>query len=436
MSHGAETERLFARAQEVMPGRQSNFRDVPGAAPFFVRSAHDLTYTDVDGRQFVDFTISMGAAIWGYGDHEYKAAIHDQIDTLLAMSSGAAQSSLEVELAEAIVERVPGAEWVRFGISGTEAVQLAIRLGRAFTNRPLFVRFAGHYHGWMDNVAGGGLPDNTELPHPTHFDGDPGATSGRSPFAFEESLILPWNDADALEDLLERHGDRIGVVAMEAIMCNNACCPPRPGYLERVRELCDHFGCVLLFDEVITGFRVAPGGAQELCGVTPDLATYGKALAGGLPLAAIAGKRQILNQLRENTVLGGGTFNAFQLGMAAGVATMKKFAANEWAAYRRIDELQERLNAGLRECADKHGHPLLLQGPRGVTYVQFVDNDVAWTPSDLAGADHEKSARFKKRLMDNGVLMAGGNRWFLSPNHSEDDVDTALDAVDIAMTGL
>ena len=140
------------------------------------------------------------------------------------MSSGAAQSALEVELAEAIVDRVPGAEWVRFGISGTEAVQLAIRLGRAYTDRPLFVRFAGHYHGWMDNVAGGGIPDATDPPYPVHFDNDPGATSGRSPFAFQESLILPWNDADALEDLLKKHGDQIGVVVMEAIMCNNACC--------------------------------------------------------------------------------------------------------------------------------------------------------------------------------------------------------------------
>ena len=292
MSPPDKTEALHQRARRVMPGRQSNFRDVPGAAPFFLESALDLTYTDVDGRKFIDFTISMGAAIWGYSDADYKSAVAKQLDTLLAMSSGAAQSALEVELAEAIVARVPGAEWVRFGISGSEAVQLAIRLGRAHTGRPLFVRFAGHYHGWMDNVAGGGLPSDADLPHPVHFDGDPGATNGRSPHAFEESLILPWNDADALESLLKRHGDRIAVVAMEAIMCNNACCPPRPGYLERVRELCDQYGCVLFFDEVITGFRVAPGGAQDLLGVSPDIATYGKALAGGLPLSAIAGKKE------------------------------------------------------------------------------------------------------------------------------------------------
>ena len=436
MAGNETTNELYQRARRVMPGRQSNFRDVPGTAPFFLSSADQLTYIDADGKEFTDFTISMGAAIWGYGDQEYKDAVIAQIDTLLAMSSGAAQSELEVELAEAIVDRVPGAEWVRFGISGTEAVQLAIRLCRAHTKRPLFVRFAGHYHGWMDNVAGGSLPDGSDPPFPVHSDDDPGATDGRCAHAFEESLILPWNDADALEDLLRRHSSKVAVIVMEAIMCNNGCCPPRPGYLKRVRELCDQYGCLLMFDEVITGFRVAPGGAQDLLGITPDIATFGKALAGGLPLSAVVGRKEILQQLRDNTVLGGGTFNAFQLGMAAGVATMRKFAANNWAAYDNIDELQSRLNDGLRTCAQKHQLPLLIQGPRGVTYIQFIDRDVAWAPSDLAGADGEKSVRFKGLLMDNGILMAGGNRWFLSPNHSETDIDRAITAADAAMAQL
>lgn len=169
--------------------------------------------------------------------------------------------------------------------------------------------------------------------------------SGRSAHAFEESLILPWNDAAALEDLLKRHSDKIAVVVMEAIMCNNGCCPPRPNYLQRVRELCDQHDCLLMFDEVITGFRVAPGGAQDLLGVTPGIATFGKALAGGLPLSAIAGSRDILQQLRDNTVIGGGTFNAFQLGLAAGIATMRKFAADNWTAYSRLAERQQQLNS-------------------------------------------------------------------------------------------
>lgn len=436
MAKSMMTDALNTRARKVMAGRQSNFRDVPSANPLFLDSASGLICTDVDGRKLIDFTIAMGAAIWGYSDEEYKNAIRGQLDKLLAMSSGAAQSELEVLLAEAIVDRVPGAEWVRFGISGSEAVQLALRLGRAHTGRPLFVRFAGHYHGWMDNVAGGVLPHDSAIPHPVHADSDPGATQGRSPFAFEESFILPWNDSDALEALLGKHGEQIGVVIMEAIMCNNGCCPPRPGYLKTVRELCDRFGCVLIFDEVITGFRVAPGGAQELTAVTPDLATFGKALAGGLPLAAIAGKASILSQLRDNTVLGGGTFNAFQLGMAAGVITLTKLARDDWAAYRRLDELQKRLNVGLAEIAKRHAEPLLIQGPLGVTFLQFVDREVAWTPDDLAAANNDKAQRLKQRLMETGVLMAGGNRCFLSPNHSPANIDMALEAVDIAMRDL
>jgi len=436
MTDRGNAKSLSDRARLVMPGRQSNFRDVPGSVPLFLSHAEDLTYTDVDGRNLIDFTLAMGAAIWGYGDEEYKDAVRSQLDILLAMSSGAAQSELEVLLAEAIIQRVPGAEWIRFGISGSEAVQLALRLGRAHTGRPLFVRFSGHYHGWMDNVAGGILSENADIPYPTHSSDDPGATNGRSPFAFEESLMLPWNDADALESALERFGEQIGVVIMEAIMCNNGCCPPKPGYLEKVRELCDKFGCVLIFDEVITGFRVAPGGAQDLLGVTPDLATFGKALAGGLPLAAIAGKQSILNQLRDNSVLGGGTFNAFQLGMAAGVVTMEKMARDDWAVYKTLDELQNRLNQGLLDIASRHGEHLLVQGPPGVSFVQFVDRDVAWSPTDLRETDHEKGLQFKQALMDTGVMIAGGNRWFISPNHTFDDIDRALEGAGTAMGAL
>ena len=427
------TQKLFERSRSVMPGRQSNFRELPGTKPLFLESAKDFVYTNVDGDSYIDFTLAMGAAIWGYGDDEYKDAIRAQMDRILAMSSGAAQSELEVLLAEAITQRVPGAEWVRFGISGSEAVQLALRLGRAHSGRPMFLRFAGHYHGWMDNVAGGVLPEDTENPHAIHSDSDPGATSGRSPYAFKESFILPWNDAEALEDLLQRHSDKIGIVIMEALMCNNGACPPKPGYLERVRELCDQFGCVLIFDEVITGFRVAPGGAQDLLGVNPDLATYGKALAGGLPLAAIAGKASILSQLRDNSVLGGGTFNAFQLGLAAGVITLDKMARDDWSAYTRLKTRQNQLNSGLREIAQRRGQPILVQGPPGVTYFNFIDKQIAWTPADLASADHQKALEFKANLMNNGIMIAGGNRWFLSPNHKPEDIDAALDAADTAM---
>ena len=436
MKYGPRAQELQERAQRVMPGRQSNFRAL-SSDPFFLSSANGIRYQDVDGKEYIDFTLSMGSAIWGYSEQFYADGVKQQIDTLLAMSSGLAQSTLEVELAEAIVDRVPCAEWVRFGISGSEAVQLAIRLGRAYTSRPYFVRFAGHYHGWLDNVAGGSPdPNPNDKPFAIDRPGDAFATAGRSPHAFSESLMIPWNDLDALENLLKNHGDEIGAIIMEAIMCNFGCCPPRPGYLEGVRALADQYGCVLIFDEVITGFRTDAGGAQETVGVTPDLATFGKALAGGLPLSAVAGKKAILNLLRTNEVIGGGTFNAFPLGVAAAVTSMKLFDRDNRAAYTRMATLQDRLRQGMQQSAEKHGHDLLVQGPRGVTYMAFCDADTAWSPADLSDVDHAKAAKFMGFIKQEGVLMAGGNRWFVSPNHSEQDIDEALSVIDHAFSQL
>jgi len=248
--------------------------------------------------------------------------------------------------------------------------------------------------------------------------------------------MITWNDIEALEATLQRHGNQIAAVLMEAVMCNNGCCPARKGFLERARALCDQYGCLLIFDEVITGFRVSPWGAQQALGVTPDLATYGKALAGGLPLSAVAGRREVLMLLRENQVLGGGTFNSFQLGMAAGVINMEKLARNDFAAYDRIQAAQTQLTTGLAACAERMGHKLLIQGPLGVVFTQFADCDVAWTPADLASADAAKGNRFRDNLRDEGILVAGGNRWFISTNHTADDVATALAAVERVMARL
>jgi len=248
---------LAERADRVFPGRQSNFRKAsPGPALFLARG-RGLRVWDVDGRDYLDLVLGMGPAIWGHGHPEYEAAIREQLSRLSSVSSSTVYTETELELAERIVHHVPCAEWVRFGISGTEADQLVIRLARAYTNRPYFLRFTGHYHGWIDNVFGGERNPDPEAP-PFAIDrrDAPGRTEGRSPHADSDSFLAPWNDTEALEQILIRHGADIGLVLMEPVMCNTGCCPPRPGYLERVRELCDQYQVLLCFDEVITGFRV------------------------------------------------------------------------------------------------------------------------------------------------------------------------------------
>lgn len=404
----ASVAEWLERAARVMPGTQSNLRAGPNAPPPLVLGAgYGARVVDVDGRDYIDFTLGMGPAIFGYSNTAYLDAIQQQLHQLFSVTSARAHTTTEIELAETISAVLPCAENVRFAISGTEADQLVIRIARAYSGRRRFVRFVGHYHGWMDNVA-----VNT--------------SEGQWQPAADESYCLPWNDAEALETLLREHSNDIALVMMEAVMCNYACCPPHPGYLQAVRHLCDRYGVLLCFDEVITGFRVGLSGAQGAFGVTPDLAVLGKALAGGLPLAAVAGRREVLRVLREQRVTGAGTFNAFPLAMAAGLATLRLLQSQQLGHYERIDAIQARLMRELAALLRRHDVPCLLQGPRGIFSLRIIDRDVAYTPSELATEDLGTAAKLAVLLQQEGVLMAGGARFNLCSAMTDADVDETL----------
>lgn len=424
---GNATSHWIGRAERVMASRQSNVRALPEPS-IFVESGAGQRVLDVDGREYLDFAIAMGPGIWGHGHREYLASIHRQIDRLLYVQSGACQSTLEVELAERICEHVPGAERVRFHLSGSEAVQMAIRLARAWTGRPLFLRFGGHYHGWLDNVLGGLVDPHPEgPPHAITRDSDPFFTLGRAESALHESLMIPWNDAAALERTLAAHGDRIAVVLMEVFNSNGGGCRPKPGYLTAVRELCTRHGVLLCFDEIITGFRVAIGGAQSLVGVTPDLTIFGKAIAGGMPLAAIAGRADIFALFTQNRVVGAGTFNAFPVSMAAGLTTMRMLERDGGALYAQRQVVQERLESGLRAAARDAGHDFMIQGMPGSFSSHFSDRTEFSTSDEIAAAaDMAKAIRFRAALREQGVIQGLGNRWFVSFALTEADVDETI----------
>ena len=424
---GPKTRSWIDRAEKVMPGRQSNGKAVEEDSVFIARGEGQRVW-DVDGREYIDFAIGMGPGIWGHSNKEYLDAIKAQLDTFLYIQASAVQSTMEVELAEFITEHVPCAEQIRFAISGTEANQMVLRLARAYTGRSKFIRFAGHYHGWIDNCMGGLVnPDTSQAPYAVASESDGSNTLGRSPFAFQESYLLPWNDLGVLEQTLQRYGEDIALVTMEAIAGNAGLCPPRPGYLQGVRELCTKYGVLLCFDEVITGFRTGLGCAQELVGVTPDLCVLGKAIAGGVPLAAIAGRRQILELIRQNKVIAPGTFNGFPIAMAAGVATMRMLARDNGAVYRQLDRIQRSLVEGMQSLALAHGHKLLVQGIRGMFAAHFSDEEVIWDPQDLAGkTDAAKAAKFRRLMREEGLLQAQGSRYCVSFAMTEADVDEAL----------
>jgi glutamate-1-semialdehyde 2,1-aminomutase len=424
---GSRTAALIDRAARVMTSRQSNVRALPEPSIFVERGQGQRVW-DVDGREYLDYAIAMGPGIWGHGHREYLDAIHAQLERLVYVQSGACQSELEVELAERIVEHVPSAERVRFHLSGSEAVQMALRLARAFTGRPLFVRFGGHYHGWLDNVLGG-VPnrDPAATPYPLYPESDNFYTDGRSAGSVTESLMIPWNDVPALERTLASHGRQVAVVIMEVFNSNGGGCRPMPGYLEAVRRLCTQHDVLLCFDEIITGFRTSIGGAQSLTGVTPDLSIFGKAIAGGMPLAAIAGRTDIFEMFRTNRVIGAGTFNAFPVAMAAGLVSMRMLERDDGAIYARRDAVQARLETGLKAAAGAAGHSLMTQGLPGNFCTHFASAAALWTSAEVAAqADLQKAIRFRALLREEGVIQGLGNRWFVSFALTESDVDDTL----------
>jgi len=437
MRPNAKSLELNERALMVTPGPQSNLAGVwLGEPPLFIVKGKGAHLWDIDGNEYIDYTNGLGPGILGYANEECNQALKQQLDNVSYLT-GWHQSPMEVELAEKLVQLIPCAERVRFLLSGTEAVQLAIRLARAYTKRLYFIRFEGHYHGWLDNVLGGIVNDRARgKPFAVDSKLDFVRTEGRNPAAFKESFKIPWNDIEVLERVLEKYGEEVALIHMEPIHCNGTGCYPRPGYLERVRELCDNYGIVLSFDEIITGFRVGLSGAQGLLGVTPDIATFGKAMAGGVPMSAVAGKKEILDQLIEQKVLGAGTFNGYPLSLAASIATIKILERDDGAIYTHIDKVQNRLKMGLQELGKKHGIPILFLGPRGCLFTHFIDKEIAYSIRDLKGVDAEKYEKFRALMLEEGFTLIRRGRWYFSGALTESDVDKTLEGADRTMRKL
>ncbi len=434
---------LWKRATEVMPGMHSNLRAGGWGSyglenPLFMVKGKGARVTDVEGRTYIDYALGLGPGILGHGNEEYKEALKRQIDSMCFATSGLYGVLEEVEWAEKFVKHVPCAEKVRLCVTGTDAVQLAIRLARAYTGRRYFIRFDGHYHGWLDNVLGGTVNEHPiGMPFAYESATDRFGTEGRDPEAFLQSFKLPWNDIETLETVLKKYGEQIALVIMEAINCNGGCCHPRPGYLERVRELCDKYGVVLCFDEVITGFRVGLSGAQGTLGVTPDISTFGKSIAAGVPVSAVAGKRQIMDLLAEGRVVGVGTFNGYPLGLAACLATIQILEKDNGTVYKHIERMQKKLTNGLKDLAKKHSLPVLIQGPRGAFNMYFIDGDKAYTSAEIAErGGNENIEVWRNLLADEGVLLMRGARWYMCTAITEDDITHTLECADRAMAKL
>jgi glutamate-1-semialdehyde 2,1-aminomutase len=442
MKHEKNIE-LTERFNAVYPCGHSNY-GIPveaGDHRVFIARAEGARMWDVDGNEYIDYMGAKGPTILGHRHPEYIKALTDYLAVnSTAIGSGIMHRQEDVLLGEKLVRHIPCADKVKFCLSGSEAVQMAFRLARAYTGRPYFLRFTDHYHGWLDNVLGAVLnPDPEAVPHAvenqeldlfTH-------TQGKSAVALQESLMVPWNDADRLEQVLEKYGDQVAIIHFEGIVFNHFGMFPRPGFLEKVRELCTKYGIVMCMDEIITGFRIGIDGAQGYLGVTPDLATFGKAMAGGIPHSAVAGKKEILAMLTEGKVLGPGTFNGHPLGIEAALTTVGILERDDGAVYREMARVQKRLTDGLQDLARKYGLPLLIQGTTGGFFTMFgVEKDVVYVDEDLSTLDVWMLFDFVKKMQNEGVVMLQGGRWYMTVVHTDRDIDQTLEAADRVMATL
>ncbi len=428
----ARSVEMYARAQGSLAGGvSSNFRLGGDPGPLFFDRAQGAHLVDVDGNDYVDYVLGMGPSILGHAPEAVVAAVGEQLGRGQLV---AGQTEQEVELAERFRDAVPCAELVRFGSSGTEMVQAALRLARAATGRPLIAKFEGHYHGWLDPILVSTQPP-LSLAGPADAPTPWLPSAGQVASSVDEVLVLPWNDLAVLERALTGPGsERIAALICEPILCNTCVIPAEPGFLEAARALTTANGSLLIFDEVITGFRVGFGGAQARLGITPDLATFAKAMGSGFPIAALAGRRDLM-LLTAGNVLHGGTYNANVSSVAAANATLAELAADGGAVYGRIERMGERLMDGLRSHADRLGVDLWVQGLGTAFNTTFgvgpFHDYRAYAASDLA-----RQRRFLIALQDRGVRVTGRGTWFLSAAHEDADIERTLVAAGDALVAV
>jgi glutamate-1-semialdehyde 2,1-aminomutase len=401
--------------------------------PLFVDRGEGAHLYDVDGNEYIDYLLGLGPMILGHRPPKVTAAVVEQIQTRGTVF--ALPTAAEALLAQKIIAAVPSVEQVRLCNTGTEAVIYSLRLAKAFTGRDKVIRFEGMYHGFSDSVYWSKHPSIEEA-GPDHRPIPVPQGPGLSKAAGEQLIILPWNDADALRAAVAREGDSIAAILTEPVMCNTGCILPEPGYLQAMREIADSRGIVLIYDEVITGFRLSYGGAQTLYGVRPDITVFAKGLGGGFPVAALGGRRDIMRLVADGTVSMAGTYSANGIAVAAANAALDELAAP--GKYPALFARCEHLYEGLGEIFSRHALPAHVVGVGPVSQVWFAERPIRNYRDAARYANHDLFRRWWEGMLERDILFHPGafENLFVSFAHSAEDVERTLQAADAVALGL
>ncbi|MBW1915569.1 MAG: glutamate-1-semialdehyde 2,1-aminomutase [Deltaproteobacteria bacterium] len=417
---------LFNKAIQILPGGVNSpvraFRSV-GGTPIFMQKGKGAKVIDVDGNEYIDYCMSWGPLILGHADDDVVRSIQDAAEHGTSFGT---PHPYEIKLANMVSDAFPAIEKVRFVNSGTESTMSAIRLARGYTGKDKVIKFDGCYHGHADFLlvaAGSGLatfgtPDSA------------GVTSGNA----KDTLVLPYNDLKGLEGCLKKEGDEVAAIIMEPVPCNNGLILPEKGYLQGVRELCDHHGIVLIFDEVINGFRLAPGGAQEYYGVKADLTTLGKIIGGGLPVGAYGGRIDIMDRISpDGPVYQAGTLSGNPIAMAAGIATLKKLADRK--IYKALKEKAKLFRDELEPALKRHKERVLFSQLESIFTFSFTNQEQISSVDDVKKCDMELFASFHAEMLSQGVYLApsGYEVGFISSAHRDKDIKKTAEAVTKAL---
>ena len=424
-----KSKKLFERAQQTIPGGVNSpvraFKSV-GGTPVFMKSAKGAYLFDADGNKYIDYIASWGPMILG---HAYAPVVKAIQEYAAYSTSYGAPTELEIDMAELIVSMVPNVDLIRMVSSGTEACMSAIRLARGFTGRNKIIKFEGNYHGHADSFlvkAGSGLAT-------FNIQAVPGVTAGVA----NDTLTAPYNDLEAVIQITKKHKGEIAAIIVEPVAGNMGCILPKPGFQEGLRKLCDEEGIIFIFDEVMTGFRLAPGGAQEKLNIKADLVTYGKVIGGGLPVGAFGGKKEIMQHISPlGNVYQAGTLSGNPIAMIAGYTMLKTLKENP-SVYKELDEKTAYLHKGLDEVLKAWGQPYIINSFGSMISIHFSEHPVI----DFATASSAKNELFKKyfhEMLNRGIYLPPSpfESWFLNNALTKEDLNKTIEATGESLISL